>query len=157
MRESQSHLKSSKVTDPMPEASWPLAGGRAQRHHRNTSRKRRIPRGCQHALPMLASAHGFGWHPYGVQRVLRCFRRCRYAQPPANRGDASGIGSVAFNDLGHQGLLRSPSLRGVFHWGFLRIPKILFSFYPPKTAKNPCTELPFPYLGVSRGSRKPRG
>jgi hypothetical protein len=45
----------------------------------------------------------------------RILRWCRCAQPPANRCDASGIRSVAFNDPVTQWLSQTPSLRGSFH------------------------------------------
>ena len=67
------------------------AGGRAQRHHRNTPQKKRILKGCQRALRVCDNAPCVCWHPVGMHSDLRGFLRCRCAQPQANGFHASGM------------------------------------------------------------------
>jgi hypothetical protein len=50
-----------------------------------------IPTGCQHAPGALSRNRTARWHPFRMRFFWGVFRWCRFARPPANRCDASGI------------------------------------------------------------------
>ena len=85
-----------------PKGIQPIAGGRAQRHHRTAASPHpSIPEGLQ------PSHHGIGqsgWNPSGIQSALDSRDRwCRCARPPAMGCDPSGVGScVDTNGVGRE-------------------------------------------------------